>query len=77
MLLGVAISMTSMCGVAAADGLWDDLVGGGEEVVDLVEGVAVGAAHEAVADESDAELFLCHKLGWPRKGTRDTREPAP
>ena len=46
--------------IAAADGLWDEFVGGGEEVVDLVEGVAVGAAHEAVADESDAELFLGH-----------------
>jgi hypothetical protein len=49
-------------GITAADGLRDQLVAGGEEVVDLVEGVAVGAAHEAVADETDAELFLGHDV---------------
>jgi hypothetical protein len=49
--------------VAAADGLRDDFIAGGEEVVDLMKGVAVGAAHEAVADEADAELFLWHRKG--------------
>ena len=47
-------------GVATADGLRDEFVAGGEEVVNLMEGVAVGAAHEAVADEADAELFFGH-----------------
>jgi hypothetical protein len=29
-------------------------------VINLMEGVAVSAAHEAVADETDAELFFGH-----------------
>ena len=48
-------------GVAAADGLRDEFVGRGEEVINLMEGVAVSAAHEAVADETDTELFLGHR----------------
>ena len=48
--------------VAAADGLADDVVAGGqlvlrEEVTDLRVGVGVGAAHEAVTDETDANGF--------------------
>ena len=48
--------------VAAADGLADDVVAGGhlvlgEEVTDLGVGVGVGAAHEAVTDETDANGF--------------------
>jgi hypothetical protein len=60
--------------VAAADGLRDDFIAGGEEVVDLVEGVAVGAAHEAVADEADAELFLGHRRGLRVRVRRIDRE---
>ena len=48
--------------VATADGLTDDVVAGGElvlreEVTDLGVGVGVGAAHEAVTDETDANGF--------------------
>ena len=48
--------------VATADGLADDVMTGGhlvlrEEVTDLRVGVGVGAAHEAVTDETDANGF--------------------
>ena len=43
-----------LAGIAGADGLEDRLIFEVEEVVDLAIGVGVRAAHEAVADESDA-----------------------
>ena len=49
-----------LCFVAGADGLADDLMFEVEEMVDLGEGVRMGPAHEAVADESDAERFGGH-----------------
>ncbi len=46
--------------VAAADDLLDGGVFGVEKVFDLGVGVGVGAAHEAVADEADADWFFVH-----------------
>ena len=46
--------------IATADGLADRDVLGVEEVAELRVGVRVGAAHEAVTDESDADFFF-HK----------------
>jgi hypothetical protein len=48
--------------VATTDGLADRDVAGIEEMGDLGVGVRVGATHEAVADESDAEFFF-HRDG--------------
>ena len=47
-------------GVAGARGLQHDLVFRREELADLLVGVRVGAAHEAVADHADAKLLLGH-----------------
>jgi hypothetical protein len=41
-----------------------------------VEGVAVGAAHEAVADETDAELFLGHNDVVENAKTVSAKRPA-
>jgi hypothetical protein len=49
--------------IAAADRLADRDVFGVEEVGELGVGVRVGAAHEAVADESDADFFF-HSGGF-------------
>src|SRR4029450_7908257 len=47
--------------IAPADGLQDDFVIAGEEMPDLGVRAGVSPAHEAVADESDAKLFLGHE----------------
>ena len=46
--------------ITRADGLEYALMFEVEEVVDLAIGVRVSATHEAVADESDAKLFVGH-----------------
>ena len=54
------------CGVAGADGVHDGVAGEVEEFRGFEEGVAVGAAHEFLADEADGCGELVHRSGSVR-----------
>ena len=48
-------------GIAAAGGLEDGDERGVEKLRRVVVGVRVGAAHKAVADDTDVEVLFCHR----------------
>ena len=57
-LVGKLLRLSTITGTRC---LQDHLVGRREKLPDLLVGIGMGTAHEAVADHADVQCFRCHR----------------